>query len=64
LLTVTPDIQTPKAVGQYQHGSSRWLKDAEKEKAFKSYILDPSDPLIKSLIETGYDGLDFLKEDD
>ena len=62
LTTITPDIQTPKAVGQYQHGSSRWLKESEKEKAFKSYVLDPNDPLIKSLIKTGYDGLDFFKK--
>ena len=61
LNTVTPDIQTPKAVGQYQHGSSRWLKDSEKDKAFKSFVLDPSDPFIKNLVKTGYDGLDFLK---
>lgn len=62
LNTITPDIQTPKAVGQYQHGSSRWLKDSEKEKAFRSFTLDPNDPFIKSLIKTGYDDLDFLKE--
>lgn len=59
---VTPDIQTPKAVGQYQHGSSRWLMDSEKEKAFKSFILDPNDKLIKNFLTTGYDGLDFLKK--
>src|SRR5659263_110378 len=25
LMEVTPEIQTPVAVGQYQHGSPRWL---------------------------------------
>ena len=32
--TITPEIKTPKAVGQYQHGSARWMSDAEKGKAF------------------------------
>ena len=60
--TITPEIQTPRAVGQYQHGSARWMTDSEKDKAFDSYILDPHDPTIRQLLETGYDGLDFLKE--
>ena len=30
---ITPDIKTPKAVGQFQHGSARWLTDAEKSRA-------------------------------
>ena len=33
LNTITPEIKTPKAVGQYQHGSARWMSDAEKEKS-------------------------------
>ena len=32
--TITPEIQTPRAVGQYQHGSARWMTDSEKDKAF------------------------------
>jgi len=59
---VTPDIHTPAAVGQYQHGSAKWLTDKEKEKAFESLILDPNDAQIKELLKTGYDGLDFLKK--
>ena len=59
---ITPDIQTPKAVGQYQHGSSRWLRESEKDKAFASFVLDPSDPQIEKLLETGYTGIDFLKK--
>jgi len=62
LNTVTPDIQTPAAVGQYQHGSAKWLTEKEKDKAFESFVLDPNDPQIKELIRTGYDGLDFMKE--
>ena len=60
--TITPEIQTPRAVGQYQHGSARWMTDSEKDKAFDSYILDPHTPTIRQLLDTGYDGLDFLKE--
>ncbi len=61
LMEITPDIKTPVAVGQYQHGSASWLKDSEKDKAFESFVLDPDDPQIKKLIETGYDNLEFLK---
>lgn len=62
LVEITPDIKTPVPVGQYQHGSARWLKDKEKDKAFDSFILDPSHPQIVELIKTGYDGLEFMKE--
>lgn len=61
LNTVTPDIQTPAAVGQYQHGSAKWLTEKEKDKAFESFVLDPDDELIKRLLQSGYDGLDFMK---
>ena len=60
--TITPEIRTPKAVGQYQHGSARWMSDAEKGKAFDSFTLDPDDPAIRELLKTGYDGLDFMKK--
>jgi len=63
LSAVTPDIQTPAAVGQYQHGSAKWLTDKEKDKAFESFILDPNDERIAELLRTGYDGLDFMKAD-
>ena len=62
LNTITPEIKTPKAVGQYQHGSARWMSDAEKEKAFDSFILDPNDSAMRELLKTGYDGLDFMKK--
>lgn len=60
--TITPEIQTPRAVGQYQHGSARWMTDSEKDKAFDSFTLDPHDQAIRQLLETGYDGLEFLKQ--
>ena len=61
LRTITPDIETPAAVGQYQHGSAKWLDDKEKDKAFESFILDPNDKQIAELLRSGYDGLDFMK---
>lgn len=61
LVTVTPDIRIPAAVGQYQHGSAKFLNDKEKEKAFDSFVLDPYQKQIKRLIKTGYEDLDFLK---
>ena len=64
LMKVTDDIEIPVPVGQYQHGSSRWLKEEEKEKVFEAYNLDPSNPVIKELIATGYDGLDFINNAD
>ena len=61
LRSVTPDIQTPAAVGQYQHGSAKWLNDKEKDKAFESFTLDPNDKQIAELLRSGHDGLDFMK---
>jgi hypothetical protein len=61
LRSVTPDILTPAAVGQYQHGSAKWLSDREKDRAFESFVLDPNDPQIAELLRSGYDGLDFMK---
>lgn len=60
---ITPDIKTPHAVGQYQHGSARWLTDEEKDKCFESYVLDPDNKVIKALIHSGYDNIDFLKKE-
>ncbi len=36
---ITNNIVTPKAVGQGQHGTSRWLTDKEFKKIFKYNIL-------------------------
>ncbi|HCA28479.1 MAG TPA: TRAG family protein [Ruminococcaceae bacterium] len=63
LVKITPEIQTPKAVGQYQHGSARWLTEEEQDRTFNSYVIDPNDKLIKSLIDSGYKGIDFIKKE-
>ena len=60
LRSITPEIQTPAAVGQFQHGSAKWLTDKEMDKAFDSFILDPNDERIRNLLRSGYDGLDFM----
>ena len=58
---ITPDIKTPKAVGQFQHGSARWLSDGEKRRLFSSFVLNPHDKEIKKLMDSGYADIDFLK---
>lgn len=63
LLEVTPDIRTPVPVGQYQHGSSRWLNNKEKDITFKTFSINPTNKEIKKLIKSGYDNLKFLREE-
>lgn len=57
LQMITPKIYTPVKAGQNQHGSARWLTDKEKETAFKSYFIDPTDNHIRELIKLGYEDL-------
>lgn len=61
LEAITPDIRTPKAVGQYQHGSARWMTDEEKNRCFSSFVLDPYDKTIKALLDSGYEDVEFMK---
>lgn len=60
---ITPQIETPVPVGQHQHGSSRWLTEPEKQSAFDTLVLDLQHPLIRELIATGYDDLEFYQRD-
>lgn len=62
LVHVAGDIYTPASVGQFQHGSSRWLQEKEKDQVFKTQMISPEHPVIKMLLETGYDNLPFLSE--
>lgn len=64
LVKVAGDIYTPAPVGQFQHGSSRWLYDREKDTVFKTQMIDPENKLIKMLMDTGYDNLPFLKKEE
>jgi type IV secretion system protein VirD4 len=51
--TIAGEIGTPVAVGQGQHGSARWLKPAERKKAFGLYRLDAEEPIFAALLEAG-----------
>jgi len=53
LQQITPDIFTPVAVGQNQHGSARWMKEKVKSKTFKTMIIDPNKGIYEKLIEAG-----------
>lgn len=57
LQKITPNIYTPVRAGQNQYGSARWMTEKEKDKYFKSMVLNPKNSKIKELIETGYDDL-------
>ena len=62
LMKVTDEIEIPVPVGQFQHGSSRWMREEEKDRVFEVCTISPTNPVIKELIDTGYEGLDFLKD--
>lgn len=62
LMKVTDEIKIPVPVGQFQHGSSRWMKEEEKDGVFEVYTISPTDPIIRKLIATGYEGLDFMQD--
>lgn len=63
LVKVADEIYTPAPTGQYQHGSSRWLKKEEREHVFRTQTIDPHNPVIHMLLETGYDNLPFLQNE-
>ena len=64
LIRVAGDIYTPAPVGQYQHGSARWLKPEERENVFQTQVIDPHDKVIRMLLDTGVDDLPFMQERD
>ena len=63
LVKVAGDIYTPAPSGQYQHGSSRWLKKEERDGVFETQIIDPHNEVIRMLLDTGYDNLPFLEKE-
>ena len=44
---ITNNIVTPKAVGQGQHGTSRWLTDKEFKKIYKYNVIKNEKPKRK-----------------
>ena len=63
LIKVAGDICTPAPSGQYQHGSSRWLKKEERGRVFETQVIDPRNEVIRMLLDTGYDNLPFLEKE-
>ncbi len=63
LVKITDNIYTPKQVGQYQYGSSRWLTEKEKDKEFAYFTLNPQDKVISELIKNGEKEIEKLKKD-
>lgn len=51
--TITPAIKTPKAEGQGQYGTARWMEKDEIPEAFTVVQIDRSDPLIRRLMDKG-----------
>lgn len=50
---ITPDIETPKAAGQNQHGSARWLDGKKKGQAFDYVVIHKKNPFIQFLLKSG-----------
>ncbi len=52
---ITPAIQTPKAEGQGQYGTAKWLSKEKYTKAFAVVEMDDRSELIKDLVTHGRD---------
>ena len=52
---ITPALETPKAEGQGQYGTAKWLSKAKYEKAFAVVEMDDRSALIKDLVAHGRD---------
>lgn len=52
---ITPDIETPRAEGQGQYGTARWMDRKKYPVVFSAAKVDESSTLIKRLIDLGYD---------
>ncbi|MDR2089123.1 MAG: hypothetical protein LBP73_07180 [Clostridiales Family XIII bacterium] len=62
---VAGELRTPVAVGQGQHGSARWMKPAERRRAFAPYRLSEREPVFAALLEAGArDGKDVENYDE
>lgn len=51
--SITEILKTPIAVGQGQHGTARWLRKQEQQKAFSIYRLDKDDETTNKMIDAG-----------
>ena len=57
MIEVVPGVRIPEAAGQGQYGNAHWLPAAQIPKVFASTKIDATSPLIKRLLEQGYDDL-------
>lgn len=53
MIKLTPQLEIPCPSGQKQYGSARFANEAEREKSFRVQLLNPSDKVLKSLLEQG-----------
>lgn len=60
---ITDDIKTPAVAGQKQHDSARWQTKDEIFKNFDVVRFEKENPIIKDLIDHGYDDLEFYKNE-
>lgn len=61
---VTPDILTPKAEGQGQYGTARWLESSEFDGTFSAAKVDSRSLLLKELAYKGDEDLERRREPD
>lgn len=52
------DIYTPRAEGQGQYGTARWLTERDKGRAFTAVHVDRGAPMLRELIAHGKDDLE------
>jgi len=53
MMDITDNIQTPRPVGQSQHGSAKWLPKRRYGKVFDSFIIDSKNLRIRYLLDKG-----------
>lgn len=63
MMQITPDIETPVAAGQKQHGSARWMTEREKDNYFSHQVLKSQDSLIYNLMRLGMTDLNDKPDD-
>ncbi|MEA4954825.1 MAG: hypothetical protein VB096_04860 [Pseudoflavonifractor sp.] len=61
MLRVCPGIETPKAEGQGQYGTARWMSDKERDTLFSCVRLDLDAPQLQKLLRRGYDDLEGME---
>lgn len=61
MLRVCPGIETPKAEGQGQYGTARWMTDKERDRVFSCVHLDWNAGKLRELTQHGYDDLEGME---